>query len=586
MVGIRCPPCCHKVDQYVKDEPVQLEINLELATQSTESKELLRLGGWKSMPFIMGNEACEKLATSGFTLNFISYLQGQYHMHQVKAATFINIITGTASLTPFLGAFISDAYVGRFWIILISSFSNMIACLLLCTSAVVPSLRPSVGRPDQQATMGQLAFLFTAMLFSVVAAGGLRPCTYAFGADQFQGEDTKTVQSYFNWYFFFLYVANLLGATVLVYIQDNIGWGWGFGVPAMAVLVSIVALLIGYRGFNHVAPRGSPFTSLAQVVHAAFHKRHLALPVDPTKLYGYMPTETMSHARLLCLDHAAIPTDEDFKEDGSMKDPWRLCSMRQVEDLKAFARLAPIWTVNMLCGIVLSQHSAFNVPQARTMERHFPSNGSSFEIPAASMTVVSSLTLMLWLPVYDKLVLPLMRRLTGNPRGIPVLQRIGVGFCISLLALVVSGVVESQRRRVARHAGLVNQPHAVVPFSVFWLMPQFSLYGLGESFHLVGQLELLYERMPEGLRSMAGAVFWSSSGVGHYVGILILQLVHRFTGSPDWLATNLNQAHLDYFYYLLAVLECLNLLAFVVVCYHFDVSSNSNSTEDVLRASI
>ncbi|MFS8018471.1 putative proton-dependent oligopeptide transporter family [Helianthus anomalus] len=49
-------------------------------------------------------------------------------------------------------------------------------------------------------------------------------------ADQFDETDEKQKAStwkFFNWYYFCIGVSMLVAVTVIVYIQDYIGWGWG-----------------------------------------------------------------------------------------------------------------------------------------------------------------------------------------------------------------------------------------------------------------------------------------------------------------------------------------------------------------------
>ena len=69
----------------------------------------------------VANEVCEKLAVVGFTTNMISYLTTQMHMPLTKAANTLTNFGGTSSLTPLIGAFIADAYAGRFWTISVAS---------------------------------------------------------------------------------------------------------------------------------------------------------------------------------------------------------------------------------------------------------------------------------------------------------------------------------------------------------------------------------------------------------------------------------------------------------------------------------
>ncbi|RZS16307.1 hypothetical protein BHM03_00048305 [Ensete ventricosum] len=75
------------------------------------------------------NEVSEKLAVVGFSANMISYLTQQLHMPLTKAANTLTNFGGTASLTPLLGAFLADAFVGRFWIIAVGSIFYQIVNL-------------------------------------------------------------------------------------------------------------------------------------------------------------------------------------------------------------------------------------------------------------------------------------------------------------------------------------------------------------------------------------------------------------------------------------------------------------------------
>lgn len=73
-----------------------------------------------------GNELCERLAAFGLSINLVTFLILEMHMPTVKAATIITNFGGTAGLTPLVGAFIADAYLGRFKTIAISSVIYMV----------------------------------------------------------------------------------------------------------------------------------------------------------------------------------------------------------------------------------------------------------------------------------------------------------------------------------------------------------------------------------------------------------------------------------------------------------------------------
>ncbi|MCI16711.1 putative nitrite transporter, partial [Trifolium medium] len=72
------------------------------------------------------SDVCEKLAVVGIATNMINYLTTQLHMPLTKAANTITNFAGTASLTPLLGAIISDSFAGKFMTITVASIIYLI----------------------------------------------------------------------------------------------------------------------------------------------------------------------------------------------------------------------------------------------------------------------------------------------------------------------------------------------------------------------------------------------------------------------------------------------------------------------------
>lgn len=179
----------------------------------------------------------------------------------------------------------------------------------LTLSAILPQLRPPPCQGDQvckEADTGQLAILYVSLLLAALGSGGIRPCVVAFGADQFDETDPKQATKtwkYFNWYYFVMGAAVLVAVTVLVYIQDNVGWNWGLGIPTVAMFLSIIAFVFGYPLYRNLDPFGSPFVRLMQVCVAAFRKRKLDIVSDPNVLYQNEELDAS-----ICLDGKLLHT--------------------------------------------------------------------------------------------------------------------------------------------------------------------------------------------------------------------------------------------------------------------------------------
>lgn len=142
----------------------------------------------------------------------------------------------------------------------------------------------------------------------------------------------------------------------------------------------------------------------------------------------------------------------------------------------------------------------------------------------------------------------------------------GIGLFLSVLCMSAAAIVEIKRLQLARALGLVDQDVAV-PLSILWQIPQYFLLGAAEVFTFIGQLEFFYDQSPDAMRSLCSAFSLLTTSLGNYLSSLILTIVTYFTtrdGSVGWIPDNLNEGHLDYFFWLLAGLSFLNMLVYIV----------------------
>ncbi|KAL6550198.1 hypothetical protein OROMI_020686 [Orobanche minor] len=263
---------------------------------------------------------------------------------------------------------------------------------------------------------------------------------------------------------------------------------------------------------------------------------------------------------MIFLDKAAIKDNQQVPITAFNK--WCLSTLTDVEEVKLVIRMVPTWATTVLFWTVYAQMTTFSVSQATTMDRRI---GKSFEIPAASLTVFFVATILLTVAFYDRVIVPFCGRTFKNPQGLTPLQRIGVGLVLSILAMIAAALTEIKRLRVAKTHGLLNGSAAVVPLSVFWLIPQFVLVGSGEALTYMGQLDFFLRECPKGMKTISTGLFLSTLSLGFFVSSILVSVVHKVTGEKKpWLADNLNQGKLHNFYWLLAVLSILNVGIFMI----------------------
>lgn len=209
---------------------------------------------------------------------------------------------------------------------------------------------------------------------------------------------------------------------------------------------------------------------------------------------------------------------------------------------------------------MFSQNSTLYTKQGATMNRHIT---STFEIPAASLVSLISSTIVVFVPIYDCILIPLARAMTNKPSGISMLQRIGTGLFLSFLSVVVAAIVEQKRlSSAAQH----------VQISVWWLSPQYVIFGIADVFTMVGLQEFFYEQVSTDMKSIGIALCLSTTGIGGFLSSFLIYVVDKLSsgsGRDSWLSDDLNRAHLNYFYWFLAGLSALGFVAFVYFARSF-----------------
>ncbi|XP_010555577.1 PREDICTED: protein NRT1/ PTR FAMILY 5.4 [Tarenaya hassleriana] len=537
----------------------------------SDTKGITKKGGWTAALFITAVEVADSFAFYGLASNLMMFLTNELGQSTATAAKNINTWIGVSCIFPIVGAFLADSVLGRFKTVLLSSIVYLLGMAMLPISV---SVVPRRLRDEM---------FFMALYVLAVGQGGHKPCIMTFAADQFGEEnaDQKMEKySFFNWFYLAIVAGSSIAVLGLVFIQDRVSWAAGFGVVAGTVAVALILFLIGIPKYRKQLPVGSPFTRVAQVFVAAFKKwrvsttpHRYSVCSEDSEDGSTSQTKTSGSKQYLArtnqfrfLDKATIIDEVDASD--KTRNPWRLCSTNQVEEVKLVLRLVPIWlSLIMYCATIAQLNTFFN-KQGSTMNRTI---GKSFTIPPAAFTSVVGVTILVFVPLYDRVLVPAARKITKHHSGITVLQRVGIGLFIATLNMVICALVEARRLKVAKDHGLIDDPKAIVPMSSLWLLPQYILTGIGDTFTIVGMNILFYDQMPEIMRSIGAACFISVVGVGSFVSNVIISSVQSISKrrGEQWLGNNLNRAHLDYFYWVIASLNALSFFVYLVVAKRF-----------------
>uniref|UniRef100_A0A0E0L9U6 Major facilitator superfamily (MFS) profile domain-containing protein n=1 Tax=Oryza punctata TaxID=4537 RepID=A0A0E0L9U6_ORYPU len=511
----------------------------------------------------------ERFAYKGVASNLLTYLTDVVEMSTSAAAKSVSTWSGVTSMLPLLTAVLADSYWDRYSTITASSLLYVVGLIGLTLWALLHTRMPC-------------STLFFPLYLISIGQGGYNPSLQAFGADQLDigdGDDgggdngttaateeqrSKVKSLFFQWWYFGICSGSLLGNTTMSYVQDTVGWGLGFAVPTAVMAVSVAAFFCCTPLYKQRQPR---------VVHHKPCRDHSVLKALKSLLASVA-------AREITLPSRDGDDDADIVSELELQEkPLKLADEKQEEAMtmseaaapsvaKIILRLLPIWTMLLMFAVIFQQPMTFFTKQGMLMDHRVSvggGGGAAFVIPPAMLQSSITVSIILLMPLYDRMVVPLTSLVTGHGKGITVLQRIGVGMVLSIVAMAVAALVEARRLRSAGR------------LSIFWLLPQYVLLGVSDVFTVVGMQEFFYTQVPSAMRTVGIALYLSVFGVGSFVGAFLITALEMATAAGNgggghghgWFSDDPREARLDKYYWFLALLSCVSFVLFTHLCKYY-----------------
>lgn len=501
----------------------------------------------------------ERFAFKGVASNMVTYLTGVVEMSTSAAAMSVSAWAGVTSMLPLVSAVLADSYWDRYSTITASSLLYVAGLTGLTSWALLRKWMPCSS-------------LFLPLYLISIGQGGYNPALQAFGADQLDIEDTdcddrtaeekgKVKSAFFQWWYFGICCGSLLGNSTMSYVQDTVGWGVGFAIPCAAMAMSVAAFFCCTPLYKQQIkqPRSVHGTCLDSIFRA---------------LKSVLASVSAGKIRLSPRHDDNGDDENGFSELELQEKPLKLAKLSDPKEslneaaakpsvAKIILRLLPIWTVLLMFAVIFQQPMTFFTKQGELMDHQV--GGSAFVIPPAMLQSSITVSIILLMPLYDRMIIPLISLITGDSKGITVLQRIGVGMVLSIVAMAIAALVESRRRHLV--AGQMN---------IAWLLPQYVLLGVSDVFTVVGMQEFFYTQVPATMRTIGIGLYLSVFGVGSLVGAMLISGIEMATaerGASEghgWFSDDPREARLDNYYWFLALLSSVSFVVFTQLCKYYN----------------
>ncbi|KAL3840337.1 hypothetical protein ACJIZ3_024928 [Penstemon smallii] len=341
-------------------------------------------------------------------------------------------------------------------------------------------------------------------------------------------------------------------------------WWVYFGIPAICIAIATLLFLTRWCAYNkNNKPQGSPLTNVCRVFVACASKISQPLPVY--KEDDDQERQSFPRTRYLrWLEKATI----DTSPENEVKYRWKHCSVTEVEEAKIAVRMVPMWMMSIICGVVSSIGNTYFLEQANHLSREI----GKIEVPLPVMLLFLTWVKSLCHDVDhshsdDELIIGTSPVLLFGPAA-----NISNAILYSVICCMAAAGVEIRRLNVIKRHALLDKPDEDIPMSIFWLVFQFFLLGVVESFFEKGISEFYLKEAPNSMKKYFSYFTKGVSGLGFMFSVLSVYVVGKISesgGKPNWFQFTLNRSRLDRYYWVLAALSCFNLLMFKLVASRY-----------------
>ena len=492
---------------------------------------------------IVVNEAAERFCYYGLRAILTLYLTDVLQLSEAAAVATASYFIAGSYLSPLLGGFVADAYLGRYATILAFCSIYLLGTLVLAGGAFAGA-----------ALSLRLAGLYGGLALVALGTGGIKANIAPFGVDQLVGFADVDTTSFFLVFYASINCGSLLTYAVMPVARARAGFGAAFSLPAGALLLSILVFLAASRKYTRQPPSGSIFTRSWRVLAAALGRprgegepliKPASAAMAATGSGGSMvsnplggggsgaafasPASPLSpSSTLLSASTPGATATTAAMLTGTFLDRARGAAGvadSDVVDLVAVMRIAPIFLVLPFFWSLYDQTSTTWTLQARRLNRG--------GIEPDQVQILNPLLVVCFVPLFDAAV----RRLSALPRRWSwlrptPLRRMTAGCFLTAFAFALSGILESAVAAAA--------PGAAPP-SVAWQVPQFVVLSIAELCVSTTGLEFAFREAPPSSKGLVMALFFLTSTAGNLMSAAIFSAVDGVLNNSQiiWLFTGL-----------------------------------------------
>lgn len=201
------------------------------------------------VPFIIGNELAERYSFYGMKAILVVFMTEHLmgadgkpaFMSKADARGYYHLFDAAVYATPFLGALLSDRFLGKYRTIIALSLVYCLGHLALAMDDTRFGLGLGLG-------------------LIALGAGGIKPCVSAHVGDQFGRSNQHLLDRVFNWFYFAINLGSFVSMTVGPLLLHEVSPQVAFAVPGVLMAIATFVFWLGRDRFVHIPAGGRAFT--------------------------------------------------------------------------------------------------------------------------------------------------------------------------------------------------------------------------------------------------------------------------------------------------------------------------------------
>ncbi|MBP6626287.1 MAG: MFS transporter [Arenimonas sp.] len=470
------------------------------------------------IPYIIGNEACERFSFYGMrnilTPFLITSLLLSYPLADragIAKDVFHTFVIGVYFF-PLLGGWLSDRYFGKYRTVL---WLSLVYC---------------VGHGFLAFFEGNRTGFYAGLLLIALGSGGIKPLVSAFVGDQFDQTNKHKAKIVYDAFYWTINFGSFFASLLMPRILASWGPAWAFGIPGLLMAIATLVFWLGRKKYVNVPPTPPNPDSLLNVARTALlapgsSRPGLWVAAVGALLAAYalvrIPDLGFVIAACLALGllmlFGGIGTAMQLDRARGAHPAEAVEGVRAVlRILIVFALVTPFWSLfDQKASTWILQGDAMLMPHG---EWWWP---SWLVQKPAQMQALNPLLVMLLIPFNNIVLYPALRRLGFEPTA---LRRMGFGIFISGLAWVAAGAIQ-----LYIDGGS--------PTSIAWQILPYALLTFGEVLVSATGLEFAYSQAPA---SMKGSImsFWLLSVTFGNLWVLMTNASLRQPAVQGWIGSS------------------------------------------------